>query len=582
MTQLGQEEPIGFGRLILTTVLIAVVFILWAFLFTPQKEKPVNSPQLIEKKDVNETVSLKKENLEPIEEVHSKSDVPLFSDKEEFGEIENENIKIKFSNKGAVLLNAFLKKYKEKNSKTPDDLVSPLSSALNEYPLTVLTGDDAFDKKSKEALFHMEQKENETVFAWSDGIGNSITKRFFLPKKGYLLNYEVSVTKNGHPIESFFISFGPGLGKLTKEQAKNKYFQQEYVGYEANGKFEKAVRSKNAVEPYTEEVYGEGNEISWCGVANNYFAAIFLPNDELKSIRLRTIPLNEELKKIHPADSDIILLSETKGSGTIFLGPKDYTELKKLKGTTFRMMNWGWGWFSEICYFLLWVLKKLYFFTHNYGVAILLLTLFVKLSFYPFTQSSMVKMKEMGDAMKKLKPQIDKIKAKYKKQRLDMQTRAKMNEEIMALYQKEGVNPLGGMSGCLPLLLQMPIFWALFTMLPNTIDLRGAHFMLWIKDLSLPDPLYITPILMGISMLFSTSMTSTQQVETSQKILFYFMPIMFTWFCLWAPAGLTLYWLTNNILTMGQQYIINKQVEKRALANKKTKKSTPKGPSRPS
>ncbi|NMC00545.1 MAG: hypothetical protein GYA35_09730 [Thermoanaerobaculaceae bacterium] len=106
--------------------------------------------------------------------------------------------------------------------------------------------------------------------------------------------------------------------------------------------------------------------------------------------------------------------------------------------------------------------------------------------------------------------------------------------------------------------------------------------MLWIKDLSLPDPLYITPILMGISMLLSTKMTSTQQIETSQKFLLYFMPIMFTWFCLWAPAGLTLYWLTNNILTMGQQYIINKQVEKRALMNQKNKKSTPKGPSRPS
>lgn len=582
MTQLGQEEPIGFGRLILTTFLIAVVFILWAFFFTPKKGNPVNQPQVIENKEVENTSPPQKEEVKQEEAVSPKSDAPLFSEKEESGEIENSDIKIKLSNKGAVLVNAFLKKYKEKDSQTPDDLVSPLSSALKDYPLAVLTGDDAFDKNIKEALFHMEQKGNEVTFSWSDGAGNSIIKKFSLGESGYLLNYEISGTKNGKPLESVFIAFGPGLGKLTKEQAKNKYFQQEYVGYEANGKFEKAVRSKKAAEPYTEEIYGANAKISWSGVANNYFAAIFLPNDDLKSIRLRTIPLNEELKKIHPADSDIILLSETKGKGAIYLGPKDYNELKKLKGTAFRMMNWGWGWFAEICYFLLWVLKKLYFYTKNYGVAILLLTLIVKLFFYPFTQTSMVKMKEMGDAMKKLKPQIDKIKAKYKKQGLDMQSRAKMNEEIMALYQKEGVNPLGGMSGCLPLLLQMPIFWALFTMLPNTIDLRGAHFMLWIKDLSLPDPLYITPILMGISMLLSTKMTSTQQIETSQKFLLYFMPIMFTWFCLWAPAGLTLYWLTNNILTMGQQYIINKQVEKRALMNQKNKKSTPKGPSRPS
>jgi len=109
---------------------------------------------------------------------------------------------------------------------------------------------------------------------------------------------------------------------------------------------------------------------------------------------------------------------------------------------------------------------------------------------------------------------------------------------------------------------QLPILWALFTMLPNTIDLRGAYFALWIKDLSLPDPLYILPILMGISMVISTMMSSTQSVETSQKLLLYFMPIIFTWFCLWAPAGLTLYWFINNILTMGQQAIINKQVKK--------------------
>ena len=164
----------------------------------------------------------------------------------------------------------------------------------------------------------------------------------------------------------------------------------------------------------------------------------------------------------------------------------------------------------------------------------------------------------------------------------DMSTRSKLNEEMMALYQREGINPLGGMSGCLPLLLQMPIFFALFTMLPRAIELRGAPFFGWIQDLSVQDPYYVTPLLMGVSMFISTKMTSTTGMEGSQKMLLYFMPVMFTWFCLWAPAGLTLYWLANNLLTMGQQALINRQVAARQEAAAKARKSTPKGPSRPS
>jgi YidC/Oxa1 family membrane protein insertase len=157
-----------------------------------------------------------------------------------------------------------------------------------------------------------------------------------------------------------------------------------------------------------------------------------------------------------------------------------------------------------------------------------------------------------------------------------------MNEEMMDLYKREGVNPLGGMSGCLPLLLQMPIFFALFQLLPRAIDLRGASFFGWIQDLSVPDPYYVTPILMGVSMVVSTKMTATQGMEGPQKMMLWLMPVMFTWFCLWAPAGLTLYWLTNNLLTMGQQGLINRQVAKRQEAAAKSRKSTPKGQSRPS
>lgn len=578
MNDMG-NEPIGFGRLLVTTLLIAAVFVIWALFFTPQNPPEQTLPiesHPIEKQDVTKTPQPQKEIL-----TEEKGEVEIYSQQEEKCTLQNDVLKIEFSNKGGLMTHAFLSAYKQKGA-GDDDLVSPLAEKINAYPFMIFTGDSKFDDELNKKLFHMEQSGRNVIFSWSDGKGNSAFKKFQLDEKGFLLSYEVKVKKNGTLLKSVFVSFGPGLGKLDEAQAKNKYFQQEYVGYEEGNSFKKALRAKTIKSPYTEDNYGIGVDLNFVGIANNYFTAIFLKEDTIKSIKVWTFPISDELKKIHPADSDIYLLVETEGRGKIYLGAKDYKELKKLGGLAFRMMNWGWGWFSAICYFLLIILKKLYIFSGNYGIAIFLLTLIVKLLFYPLSQSSMVKMKEMGDAMKVLKPQIDKIRAKYKKQGLDMQSRAKMNEEIMALYQKEGINPLGGMSGCLPLLLQLPILWALFTMLPNTIDLRGAYFALWIKDLSLPDPLYILPILMGISMVISTMMSSTQSVEPSQKFLLYFMPIIFTWFCLWAPAGLTLYWLINNLLTMGQQAIINKQVKKRMLLKQKEKKSTPKGPSRPS
>ena len=578
MNQIGQEEPIGLSRLILTTALIAGVFIVWAMFFTPSK-----SPEQAGSKNEPAAPAKAPQEKSP-DAVRPAPQVipaePLSADKAETFTIGNGEMELQFSNRGAVLVHAFMKKFKEKGASSQDDLVSPLADATGAYPLAIETGDSAYDKVVNEGLFHVEQNAQGLTFKWSDGKGDSVVKTFHVDEKGYVASFEISASKDGQILDFVPLIWGPGFSKLTKDQAKNKYYQQEYVGYEAGGKFHKAVRGKRPAGEHLDQAYGGG--ISWAGIANNYFAAIVLPDQPLSSLKVRTISLAEDLQKLHPSETDISMIVETKGKGKLFLGPKDFSSLKELGGQVFRMMNWGWSWFSAICAFLLWGLNKLYAYTANYGIAILLLTLVMKIFFYPFTQSSMVKMKEMGESMKKLKPQIDKIRAKYKKIGMNMQTRAKMNEEVMELYKREGVNPLGGMSGCLPLLLQLPVFWALFTMLPNTIDLRGAHFFLWIKDLSLADPLYITPILMGVSMLLSTMMSGTQMTEPTQKVMMYTMPVMFTWFCLWAPAGLTLYWLANNLLTMGQQAIINKQVEKRALEAQKAKKSTPKGPSRPS
>ena len=185
------------------------------------------------------------------------------------------------------------------------------------------------------------------------------------------------------------------------------------------------------------------------------------------------------------------------------------------------------------------------------------MTILIRLVLFPLTHKSTVSMQKMQE----INPKVQGIRNKYRGKLKDKQGRPnpemqrKMNEETMALYQREGVNPMGGLGGCLPLLLQMPIFFALFTLLPRSIELRGAPFFLWIQDLSAQDPYYVTPVLMGATMFLQQKLTPSTADPVQQKI-FMFMPIIFTFLFITFPAGLVLYWTVNNLLTIAQQYYI--------------------------
>ena len=592
MEQLGQEDPQSFKRLIWAMVLMAAVFGATSY-FLRSKSTPTALETAQAKKGIAPSEA-KPANpgLAPAVEASSVQPAavegvsqPVAGEKEASFTLENDDLHLEFSSKGAVLTKAILKKYREKGGPN-DDLVSPLAQVMGLYPMSVTTGEKDYDDLVSGALFHVEQLTGAPgapalKMSWADGKGNAITKIFTLPATGYELGLQVSGLKGGKALGPVPLTWGPGLGRLLQSQVKDRYYQQEYVGLSQAGAFKKVSRSKVKLgSPPVREAWGDKGPLEWAALTNNYFAAIFLPEGSIPNATVVTWALTLDQQKVHPAETAVGLVVAFPEKGKVFIGPKEWKRWSAMGGNLFKLQDWGW--LAPICAFLLWSLKSIYGLIANYGVGILLLTLLIKVAFYPLTQRSMVKMKEMGEGMKKLKPQIDRIKAKYKKMSKDMSTRSKMNEEMMALYQREGINPLGGMSGCLPLLLQMPIFFALFTMLPRAIELRGAPFFGWIQDLSVQDPYYVTPLLMGVSMFISTNMTSTTGMEGSQKMLLYFMPVMFTWFCLWAPAGLTLYWLANNLLTMGQQALINRQVAARQEAAAKARKSTPKGPSRPS
>ena len=596
MEQLGGEDPQATQRLIWATLALAVIFGIWAFFVRPKQAQPPPAKPMPQQSAALPSQPATKPPAEarPPESVAPPpaATQPVQAQEETALTLKNDDLWVEVSNRGAVLRRVVLQKYGQKGGEK-DDLVSPLAQLSRTYPLAVATGDKAFDDLVNGALFHVEQLDRtgggSTVrLSWADGTGDAVTKSFGLPPSGFEMEFSVSVSKAGEPLSPVPISWGPGFGQLLASQAKSRYYQQEYVGLFEAGAFKKIQRSRvKADKPELTDAYGAGGPIAWAAITNSYFAALFKPDSPMPWARIVTRTLTPEEMKVHAAEADITLLVGYPGSGRLFMGPKVYEGFKGMGDGYHRLLDWGSSDFGNtvlepICAILLWGLKRLYAFSHNYGLAIILLTFIIKLGFFPLTQRSMVKMKEMGEAMKKLKPQIERIKLKYKKMGKSMETRSKMNEETMALYQREGINPLGGMSGCLPMILQMPIFIALFQLLPRAMDLRGAPFFGWIRDLSIPDPYYVTPLLMGISMVVSTKMTSTQGMEGAQKMMLWFMPVMFTWFCLWAPAGLTLYWFTNNLLTMGQQALINRQVAQRQEAAAKQRKSTPKGPSKPS
>ena len=223
-----------------------------------------------------------------------------------------------------------------------------------------------------------------------------------------------------------------------------------------------------------------------------------------------------------------------------FLGPKELSQLEKLgmdKAIDFGMFG-----------FLAKPLLKFFLFLHrfipNYGLVIIVLTLIIKLLMHPLTHKSYESMKKM----QVLAPKIEEIKKKYS------DDPKKLNEEMMKLYKETGVNPMGG---CLPMLLQIPVFFGLYEIFLNAVELKGASF-LWIKDLSTPDPTYMLPIFMGLSMILQQKMTPTANPE--QQKIFYIMAIVFTFMFANFPAGLVLYWLTNNLITAIQNFIINKMI----------------------
>lgn len=279
--------------------------------------------------------------------------------------------------------------------------------------------------------------------------------------------------------------------------------------------------------------------IYWIAQEDKYFVSAIVP---------RTGILGASVWKEGNTAEIALKLSPEKQELLLYAGAKEYDRLKALKVKLEHVVDFGW--FSIVAMPLFWVLKFFYKFIGNYGWAIVLLTIIIRIPFIPLINKSGKSMKKIQE----IQPKMAEIKEKYKK---DPQ---KMQKEMMELYKKYKVNPMGG---CLPILLQIPVFIALYNVLSKAIELRGAPFILWIKDLSARDPYYILPIVMGLTMVIQQKMTPSGMDPMQAKMMM-ILPIVFTFLFLTFPSGLVLYWLVNNVFGIIQQYYINKKSEVRS------------------
>ncbi len=536
-------------RLIVAIVLSFVVLFAYQAIFMKKKpETEVNRPvsgnvvQKVEPK-AQEAIASPAPTQGQAAETKTPSR-PVAAPGEEEISIDTSLFQAVWSNRGAVLKSWKIKKHRDE-VREPLELVSKNAAETKKYPFALWTEDQAFNdqvnfafyKPSSSSLQLKDGEKAEVRFEYADDKNSRVEKTFTFQGGNYEFQVKIEAWKNGQAIDAGVL-WGPGIGNPSAAELKQR------VGAAGGGI---AVYTSNSVYRVNERKYNPQqsayNFATWAAYEDNYFAALFLmPEQKGSAVFLRDAKDNLAY----------FYLAVTRPQ-QVFIGPKEFDLVRKLGLGTKGLMNFGF--FGAITEVLLVTIKSVHKVVPNWGIAIIILTLIIKIIFFPLTYSSTKSMSKMQE----LQPKIKALRAKYKKAKQDINQRRQMNEEMMRLYKEHGINPAGG---CLPLLIQIPVFWGYFRMLTVAIEFRQAPFLLWIKDLSIKDPYYITPILMGVTQYISQKMTPTS-ADPSQAKMMLIMPFVFTIFFMNFQSGLVLYWLTNNVLQIGQQAIMNNLMKKK-------------------
>ena len=523
--------------------------------------------------------------------------------------VESEWIRAKFANRGAVLVSWQLKDYLDEDGQ-PVELVPQLNQCVDgngqpveflyldsqsvearcldetnqlvefaprelspeePWPFSLMFDDPQLTARLDEALFkpnvsdlQLSGEPRTLVFEYEDSAGLKARKEFrFQPDLyPYLLSFTAAVS-SGEGALNPRVRWGPAVGG-GRPGASRLALRPGGLFYGSDERVRRltpsAVRARSTY----------GGQFDFIGVDGQYFLVAALPGARQASVDYAPVcrrldcglPVGwfgrlfgrREAPVIAPEIGvDLVAFDVSLTDGpidlTFFLGPKDFDGLQAVHPDLVRSINFG-RWLSPVVVPLHKTLNWINGLVGNYGWSIITLTILINVIIFPLNHKSVVSMRKMQE----LQPEMKAIQARYANLKATDPAKQKMSQEVMELYRRRGVNPA---SGCLPMLLTMPVLFAFFRLLPNAIELWGAPFMFWITDLSLKDPLYVTPLLMGGTMLVQQRMTPAAGDPMQQKIMMY-MPVIFLTFFLFMPSGLVLYWLTSNVFRIGQQILTNR------------------------
>ncbi len=541
-------------RTLLAVGLSFLVFFVWWILFPPKPtQRQINKPP----------APSKEEDQLPVED----KTIPSGPSREFVLEPggDSKDIKVEtglytaiFSGSGPLIKSFTLKKYRstvEKNS-PPKELIRSenkdghgfhLGFAGQNMPETTWT---RYQVTHQDYTIRPGEQPKDLIYEYQSPQGVEVRTRFLFYPDIYKIDLSVTIdNKSEYPIDD---SLSLNLARFPLE-TKKRYGSFEGMALLVGNKVEQVKVKK------LEDSLFSG-QISWIAYEEPYFMIAVIDENNDKGTAKGTILPDGEIKISYLTPSlNLSPAEQTTENFSLYLGPRDLYVLKTLNRNLEKAVNFGW--FDIIAKPLLVTLRFFNKYVSNYGISIILLTILIKILFWPLTHKSYQSMKEM----RKLQPMMAKIREKYKGDRQEM------NKQLMSLYKTYKINPMGG---CLPMLIQIPVFFALFRVLPNSIELRHAPFISWITDLSAPDrlgsfpfqipfmaPPYGIPVLtliMGASMYIQQKMTPTTGDPAQAKMMM-LLPLVFTFFFINFPSGLVLYWLVNNILSIAQQYRINRQ-----------------------
>jgi YidC/Oxa1 family membrane protein insertase len=476
---------------------------------------------------------------------------PLIADEAERDIVmENASVRAVFSTRGGVIKSWRLKKYLDA-AREPIELVPQDLPAGSVKPFTISVDDPAVSNVLATALYRpnttaitVTDAEQTLLFEYKDAGGLDVQKQFsFHPQSPYVFHLSATVRRGNETLVPT-VQWGPALGTALEVNSLGYNAPPQPIYY-TDGDVERIGSDDVA------EIANQQGTYGFAGVDDHYFlSAVVNPKEEI-ALNYRVVPMparvpGEDIPPPYIAWS--VKFASSPSGAQFFFGPKDYDVLLAVDPDLTRSIHFGiFEWFVVP---LLRALKWINVYIGNYGWSIIALTVLINLAIFPLRHKSVVSMRRMQE----IQPEIKAIQDRYAKLKMTDPARQKMNTEMMELYRSRGVNPA---SGCVPMLLTLPVLFSFYAMLSVAIELRGAPFIGWIKDLSVYDPLFITPVLMGITQFIQTKMTPSTADPMQQRVML-LMPLIFMFMFIWAPSGLVLYWTVSNFWAIGQQALTNK------------------------